>query len=729
MPLSKVTFSMNPSVRLCLVLHNHQPVGNFDNVFQQSFEDSYLPFLEVFEPYEDLKISLHTSGPLLDWLDQHQPEYLDRLANLVAAGRIEIIGGAYYEPILPMLPSRDRIGQITRFSQKLSHRLGATVRGLWMPERVWEQTLVSDLAMANVHYTILDDYHFKGAGLESDSLGRYFITEDQGRLLKVFPGSETLRYLIPFRPAEETVDYLRGLAAADPGSVVVFGDDGEKFGIWPDTKKHVYEDGWLKEFFDALTANKDWLSTNTLAEASDQTEPGGKVYLPDASYREMTEWAYPVSTQIQFDKLKHDLENEPSWARIQPFLGGGFWRNFKVKYPETNEMYSRMMVVSNAIRQLQLQGHSGPDLDKAIEHLYRGQCNCPYWHGAFGGVYLPHLRNAIFSELIRAEKFAEKAAGKPEQFIEAVADDFNFDGKNELKLANDKLTAWIEPSAGGMIYELDLKEIQHNLLATLNRRPESYHETIKKGQNQNDDQASSIHDRVVFKQEGLEDRIQYDKLPRKSLIDHFWDNEIDPQTIANQTAMERGDFAEGLYQATIRRGEGRAQLQLHRSGNAWGIPLQITKAVSLEQGSDQLEISYLIQGLPQDQDLHFGIEFQFAGMPAGADDRFFHFGDKVSFSQLGIPQDLHGNDRIHLTDKWLGLDVGLQMDRPTSFWTWPVETVSQSEAGFEAVHQSVCVMPHWIVTGDHEGNWSVKMKLRCDCSEAIQRIASSLASH
>ena len=102
-------------IRLCLVLHNHQPVGNFEGVIEQAYQDSYLPFLEVFEQYPQLKISLHTSGPLLEWLDANHPDYLDRLAALVAVGRLEIVGGAFYEPILTMLPSRDRIGQIKTY--------------------------------------------------------------------------------------------------------------------------------------------------------------------------------------------------------------------------------------------------------------------------------------------------------------------------------------------------------------------------------------------------------------------------------------------------------------------------------------------------------------------------------------------------------------------------------------------------------------------------------------
>src|SRR6476620_11092276 len=104
--------SMSCRIRLVLALHNHQPIGNFDGVFEGAYQDSYKAFLHLFEQYSEISVALHTSGSLMEWLAVKHPEYLDRLAALVAAGRIEIVGGAYYEAILPMIPSRDRVGQI-----------------------------------------------------------------------------------------------------------------------------------------------------------------------------------------------------------------------------------------------------------------------------------------------------------------------------------------------------------------------------------------------------------------------------------------------------------------------------------------------------------------------------------------------------------------------------------------------------------------------------------------
>jgi hypothetical protein len=732
-------------LRLCLVLHNHQPVGNFDGVFEQAYHDAYRPFLDLFEQF-DLPISLHTSGPLMEWLDERHPDYVDRLARLVAAGRVEIVGGAFYEPILTMIPSRDRIGQITGYTRWLTQRLGAKVQGMWIPERVWEQSLTSDLVTAGIRYTLLDDFHFKRAGLTEEQLAGYYLTEDDGRVLAIFPGSETLRYTIPFQSPQATLDYLRQIAQRQPGAVVVFGDDGEKFGVWPETKQHVYDRGWLRQFFEALAAQRDWLKVTTLAEAFEQVPPLGKIYLPDGSYREMTQWALPTDQQIELEQLVHELEHDPRWPRLKRFLQGGFWRNFKVKYPEANEMYARMMMVSRRLAQLETtqqvglavgtagvpaaaegdqaapEAAPGHELDEARRALYRGQCNCPYWHGAFGGIYLPHLRNAIYHQLIAADNWLDQASGHSGPYVEATADDYNFDARQEVRLASDQLVCLVAPAAGGMLYELDVRTIGHNLLATLARRPEAYHPKIRCGASPPPGEVASIHDRIVCKQPGLEQRLQYDRWPRKSLLDHFFLPHVAPEAVRRGDAEELGDFVQGIYESKIRRSSDRVQVQLTRLGRVAGREIRLTKGLTLTAGSPTVEVAYLLENLPADLPLHLAIEWNFAGLPAGADDRYFHDGQGRRLGQLGTTLDLSETHALHLTDQWLGIDVGLQFNRPTALWTYPVETVSQSEGGFELVHQSVVVLPHWLIRPDAAGRWSVTMQLTADTRQATRRL-------
>ena len=161
----------------------------------------------------------------------------------------------------------------------------------------------------------------------------------------------------------------------------------------------------------------------------------------------------------------------------------------------------------------------------------------------------------------------------------------------------------------------------------------------------------------------------------------------------------------------MRRGAGKVLAQLRREGNAWGIPITLTKALTLAAGQDGLQVTYLLEGLPPGRPFHFAMEWNFAGMPAGADDRFFFDADGQSLGQLGTHLDIQGSNYLGLIDQWLGVSVQMLLNRPSGLWTFPLEAVSQSEAGFEAIHQSVCVMPHWIIQGDVSGRWSVTMDI------------------
>src|SRR5262245_27422263 len=278
------------SISLVLIVHDHQPVGNFDSIFRQAHDDAYAPFLDFLEHHPGFRIALHSSGPLLQWLAIHEARYLSRLRARVDAGQIELWGGAFFEPILPVIPERDRRGQIRAMADWLELELGQRPRGLWLPERVWEPGLPSSLATAGVEYTAVDDTHFVASGLERDRLWGYYLTEDQGEKVAVFPIHRELRYLIPFGKPEATVELLARVASEGPDRIAVLGDDGEKFGVWPGTHKLCYEEHWLERFATALEA-QPWIQIRTPAEAVAHHPPLGLAYLPTASYQEMQEWA------------------------------------------------------------------------------------------------------------------------------------------------------------------------------------------------------------------------------------------------------------------------------------------------------------------------------------------------------------------------------------------------------------------------------------------------------
>ena len=709
------------AVRLVLALHNHQPVGNFDGVIEHALADSYGPFLDVLEDFPDIAITLHTSGSLLEWLVEHAPEYCERVRGLVERGQVEVLGGPFFEPILASIPRRDRVGQIRAYSQFLERTFGTAPRGMWVPERVWEHSYTGDVTAAGIEYTLLDDTHFRGAGLSDERLHGPYLSEDEDRLLRIVPIHERLRYTIPFSPVHETFDWLRDFRHRHPGGLAVFGDDGEKFGVWPGTKQHVFGDGWLRAFFERLMQERDWVRTVTLGEAVDSQPPLGRVSLPDASYREMMEWALPPDRNLELRGLRRSHEqHDESWPQLKEYVRGGTWRNFLAKYSEAAEMHARMKEVSRKVDDAREAGHDNASLDPdAVTHLYRGQCNCPYWHGSFGGLYLPHLRQAIYRELIFAESKLHN-----DLTPSADAADFNLDARPEVRLATERLVAYLQPAFGGHLYELDVRPVGVNLLATLNRRFEPYHDELQRqlrGELPEDQQ-------VLIKDDHLEEKLRYDTWPRKALVDHF---------LAHGTSMEQfrrgeghvGDFAIGEYSSRLRFDGDRVAAVLKRTGHAEDCELTVTKTVQVAADAPgSLVVDYELSGLPHDREFTFAVEWNFAGMAPGADDRYLYGSEGEKLGPLETVNERHDASRLGLVDEWLGLDAGLEMSQPATVWTHPIETVSSSEGGLELVYQSTAVVPVWSVRGDHDGRWRVRITLACDTSAAQARQLATLSA-
>ncbi|UCE23610.1 MAG: hypothetical protein JSU74_09940 [Candidatus Zixiibacteriota bacterium] len=294
--------------RLAFGLHNHQPVGNFDHVFEYAHQKAYQSFLDVFQKH-GLSISLHQSGILWDWQEKHHPDYLEQVKALVIQGRLELMTGGFYEPILTSIPEADAEGQIAQLNAYVKKRFDTEPEGLWLTERIWEPHLPKLLARSGVKYLPVDDTHFIYAGFEHSQLTGPFVTEHENYRVTLLPISKRLRYLIPFGTIEEVIEELKRLADTDPSGLVIYADDGEKFGSWPQTHKHCYEDGWLEELFAALDDNADWLQVVPLRDAA-RSRPAGRAYLPSSSYAEMLHWSLPPQAFVEYEKLEKYLKQK-----------------------------------------------------------------------------------------------------------------------------------------------------------------------------------------------------------------------------------------------------------------------------------------------------------------------------------------------------------------------------------------------------------------------------------
>ena len=711
-----------PKVQFIFTIHNHQPVGNFDFVAEEAYRKSYLPFIETLERHPRIKIVLHYTGILYQFFEEKHPDFIGRLKDLVSAGRAEVLSGGFYEPVLAVLPDEDKIGQIRTLTDHIRRKLGFEARGMWLAERVWEPHLPKPLAAAGIDHVVVDDFHFKAAGLRDEELDGYYLTEEQESVVRIFPGSERLRYLIPFHRPEETIELLAGLRSTARSRLAVMADDVEKFGVWPETYKTVYEEGWLDRFFGLLGENSAWLETTTFSEFMAKEPPRGRIFLPTASYMEMGEWALPTRAMGEYCRALDAVKKLPESGEIRPFLKGGIWRNFLAKYAESNHLHKRMLMAGRKVRAALEDGGKRAADTGMLDHLYRAQCNDAYWHGVFGGLYLPHLRSALYEHLIKAEALADaelqgrEAEGgrrKGEQtWIEVERGDFDLDGQEELMLNTDLLNLFVEPAEGGRLTEIDWKRRPFNLANTLTRRREGYHEKILRA-GKDTGEVRTIHDRVSVKEEGLQYHLLYDWYQRGSLLDHFLGTGVDLAAFMRSEYYEAGDFILGAYSAHPAKRPDGASIGLEREGNVEGLPVVVRKEISAAASSPSFLVRYRIANRSREElNTSFGCEFNFSLLAGNAHDRYYDLpGHTLEKRNLASTGETNNVTEARLVDEWLPITVSLAFDRPATLWRAPVETVSQSEAGFERVYQSSMVMPLWRISLGPGKTWETEIKI------------------
>lgn len=693
--------------QLVLLIHAHQPVGNFDDVMERAYAQSYAPFVEVLARHPAIRVGLHFTGSLLEWIERAHPEYFAELRALVKRGQVEMVGGGFYEPILVAIPPQDRHEQITRLADYIEKHFGKRPRGAWIAERVWEPQLPSSLAPFGVEYTLVDDNHFLGAGFELNQLYGYYLAEDQGHTVKVLPGLKSFRYLIPFRAPDETIQLLRTAAAEHPGGFATMGDDLEKFGIWPGTNDLCYRNGWLERFFAALDQNQDWLETATPGAAVTSHAPLGRADLPAASYTEMMEWSLRTPARNRYHALVTEFASRPD---ALPFVRGGIWRNFFTKYSESNLLHKKMLHVSRKVHALDHSRRQDPAFLKSREEartlMLRGQCNDPYWHGVFGGLYAPHLRTALWRALAEAETIADRLSHRAHHYEEAVKLDFDADGHPEIYFTSDRYAALLSPEDGATISAIECRQSHATLINSLERRPEAYHAGIKNISGRQGHAAQSIHEQTRTKEEGLDRWLNYDRWARHCFRLLLFGREKQYPDCGAVRLEENVALAAGRYRV-VEMSPGKAKVASDSS-----VDWPAEKIFSFAPTKDGFEIVcdvVLRRTAPGTASVYLGIENVLNFLAPSAPDRYFESDGQRYPLRWGAAAPA---SELRVVDEWQGISVTLAAPGAQDFWIAPIETVSESEEGFERIYQGSQIVAVWPVELAEGAEWRCQLGLK-----------------
>lgn len=658
-------------VSLLFGIHMHQPVDNFDEAVQEAVELCYEPFFQTMAQYPEFKFSVHCSGWLLDTIKQKYPKLFEKMQLLTKTGSIEWFGGGYYEPILSSIPSKDRRSQIKKLSSYIKKHFKVETQGLWLTERVWDASLVRDIQRCGIKYAMVDDYHFLSNRYDANKLNGYYMTEDNAEELALFPISKKLRYSLPFSDVSDSIATILEYEKEENSAAIIF-DDAEKFGLWPETNKWVYEQKWLQNFVEAVLENEN-IQTQHYNEYLQNNNSLGLAYLDNCSYAEMGEWSLKTEDALEFKKVQEE---------VAPYIiKGGIWKNFFIKYHESNYLHKRMLYLSAKQK----------DFDKySLDALYRLQTNDGFWHGVFGGFYLPSLRDNAYRYLLEIEQQQAKKEISLEFF------DIDKDGYNELKVLTPALSLLICTKNGAQMVEFGSLDALFNWQNSIMRRKETYHDKIisaeQKITQENREVIATIHDREGEIDASLKEELIFDWHAKNSFVDHFSSEEFTLENFKSLAYKEVGDFANKPFVLKNRK--------FVRQG---GIYLGENKYEAKLQKRYHFDVDLLVLKskftTPYSEKLYFAQEFN------------FHFAHpyKVTFNgqtaQDGLC--LHDVDTLVIQDDFTKKNLIIHVNQKCNVFAFILHTISQSESGFEKIAQQIS----FIFTTDFVSDFKLQFSL------------------
>jgi len=593
-------------MQLIFAVHCHQPFGQLDTVLDQAIARAYEPFLDVLHRHPETSVNVHYSGPLLEQLDTHHPDLLEVLS--ASGEQIEWMGGAMYEPILPAIPPRDRLEHLKRMREEINERFSQDPKTAWVPERVWEPSLVEALVEAGYAAVPLDDVHFERAGVEH--LDRPYLVHHLDQLITAYPISVDLRYAAPREDPEVLIESLRHLHEANPESVAVLADDGEKYGLWPGSNHQIYgPDGWLDRFFTAA-ATADWVELTTFERHLADHQATERASLPPGSYQEMTDWS------------------------------DGRWEHFLDRYPEADSLYRKMLNASRRAAR-----NKAPK--EALTEVLRGQGNDAYWHGAFGGLYLPHLRAETHRRLLASRLAIDEAGRSGRSWVKLNRFDWDADGRDEIHVELPD-QSWVLDLDDGALAYYDDKPSMWMVPDVVAAHLEDYH---------TDQTPSPTHRWLTTR------TLPLDAAPGALAS-------MEPDVVSPQS-FELGETDSGKGSVTISSTShgGQVQRVMRAEGRTF-------------------DVIYEISDLP---DCRFGPEFPVAVWRDVGSLRV----DGGAWQMVDMPMALPGH-RFRFRHEGRKNEILITLRQPGELFVLPLTTAIRSEVGYEELQQGILLWPHWV---------------------------------
>jgi alpha-amylase len=658
---------------------NSLPIGLRDAEIEDMYQRDYKPFIAALYEFPQAVCTFHFSGSLLAWLDNRHPEFTDVLQELTKRRQVEMLGGAFYDPVLPLIPRADRLDQFEKLTTWLRKKNGSRPRGGWIGETEWEPSLASVLSSCGMEYVFLSDNHFAAAGICAAERFQPYITEDQGKTLVVFPLCDDWGQDIPNMEPGEILEKIKALSVGmgNEEKLVVILVDGKSFGGSAEGSRKWHKEKKLTELFRLFRDSPDWLEMIHPGRFLRQFLPRRKAYFPCGSRTELMRMSLSLEERASYDAFAKSAKG----GRRNMTAGSGFFRRFLVRYPEAGGLYAKMQYVNILVSQIRGDKYRK---SSAREELWKGQQACVYWPSpCFGGIYRNALRKKTYQALISAEKITRQKG----VFIPSIVTaDFDMDRRTEYLYQGNEMNAYIH-TLGARLFELDYLPKSWNYLDTMARSRETAENSIA------------------------------DFYSRKTFIDHFFDETVSVDDFENLNFSRASFFGEAPFEL-VKCDRERSELVLEYTGDVscgeTAGRVRIIKKFIFKGSGINLYYTMTNAGT-QNLSLLFGCELNFSFVSKKADDLKIFRSEEESRLPVSPEKTVLKNvSELVFEDIANNTVLFFSTLEPAQVWSLPVETLCPAGGGENAIYQSSCLVPRWKLKLAPGASWENRLNLRLE---------------
>lgn len=413
---------------------------------EKSFQTSYKPVIKYLYNHPAFPISFAFSGPQIQYFKKRKNELITILRELVDRKQIEILGGAYHEPLLPLLNSIDRNGQIDLLTSEIRATFGKRPRGMTLFQDCWDSSLVNNIHTCGIEYVILNSNLLP----ESKRSFLPIFMSDLGKNVDIFPYYNDLKPNSEMLAEEFIYNIEKTVLKAEKKDTHLQLDSDRIIAITlsPEETVKLNDDKWFEKLTNYLNDNTSGRIKLTTLNTFRTNGVNNKIasYIPIGISDE-------VSSLIQ--QSSSDNRNKFPYT-IYDYMNA---------FPASKKLYNRVMYTSLLVN----QGKTDKMRKKtAREKMWQAQNGMTIVNTSCDPINNSIYRQQAYKYLTDAEKMLRGDGA----FKESVTCfDYNNDGLDEYVCRMEQYFAYIS-LAGGSVHELDIIKDSYNYLDNLKRRAE-----------------------------------------------------------------------------------------------------------------------------------------------------------------------------------------------------------------------------------------------------------------